>query len=120
MVLEQSHELRDGVLFDCRNVMDTAKHCMARNEYLSGKTDGHQDAVAELLMAGALEVIAQSEFVPGQMFKVFNAWAVADEVKEGSQGTVGGIDIREARLQLNFFVRLGRQPRLAAVAGNAD
>ncbi|MFC3549573.1 hypothetical protein ACFOLC_00925 [Lysobacter cavernae] len=37
MARDRQFEIRDGVLFDRHNVLDTAKHCWVRNLYLQAK-----------------------------------------------------------------------------------
>ncbi|MFC3549574.1 hypothetical protein ACFOLC_00930 [Lysobacter cavernae] len=67
-----------------------------------------------------LEHIQRDDYKPGQLFPVFNAWAVVDAFAPGSTGMLGGQDIRHASLRANFFVRLGRQPELREVNEDAS
>lgn len=107
-------DVRDRVSFDCRNVLDTAQHCRARNPYLQSNADS-SEAVAEMFMEEVLKHIQRGEYRAGQVLPIYNAWVVIDEITPDSKGVMGGQDIAEARLRANFFVRLGRQPSLREI-----
>lgn len=91
--------------FDPHNVKETASYCRVRNDFLQANTRDTGDA-AEALISEVLKQIRKENFTPGAMFKTYNAWCVVDEI------TVAHGTSNTTRLQANFFVRLGRQPRL--------
>ncbi|MGH8032420.1 MAG: hypothetical protein ACREO8_08675 [Luteimonas sp.] len=105
--------MRDGVLFDHHNVLDTAKHCWTRNLFLQGRAT--VDGAAEALITEALQEIREG-VVAGKLFSIYNAWCVVDAITPGTTGTIGGASLPDARWQANFFVRLGRQPELQAIS----
>jgi len=109
-------EIRDRVVFDHRNVIETANHCWARNGYLQGKA-ASVEAAAEKLIAEVLKHVGTE--APGTMFPIFQAWCVLDPISPGSVGKVGDQEISQADWQANLFVRLGRQPVLRTVGGGA-
>lgn len=119
MARDRESEIRHGVLFDRHNVLETARYCRARNGYLQHKAE-NDEAAAELLIADVLEQVQRNDYKPGQMFHIFNAWAVVDVPAPGSRGLVAGLDITDVRFHANFFVRPGRQPTLQLVESHSD
>jgi hypothetical protein len=43
---------------------------------------------------------------------------VADAIKPGATGLIGGVSLPDAQWDANFFVRLGRQPILREVSSD--
>ncbi|MBA3487735.1 MAG: hypothetical protein H0T88_11210 [Lysobacter sp.] len=113
MARDREFEIRDGVLLDRHNVAATAKHCWVHNRVLQARAT--VEAAAETLIAETLQQIEQG-WVAGQLFPVYNAWCVVDVPTPGTTGMIGGVNLSDARLHANFFVRLGRPPALRGIS----
>lgn len=107
-------EIRDGVLLDCKNLIETAKYSYSRSPWIQANFDG-ADATADKLVAEVMQHIHDGAAVSGQIFPLAAAWCVLDAAPPGSKGEYGGKDISEARWKATFFVRLGREPSLHVV-----
>lgn len=101
-------EVRDDVQFDPQNVAETASYCRVRNDFLQANTRDAGDA-AESLISEMLAQVRKVDFSLGAMFPIYNAWCVVDEI------TIAHGASNTTRLEANFFVRLGRLPRLRDV-----
>ena len=106
-------EIREGVQFDLLNVRETASHCRARNNFLQANTQ-NADQAAEALISEVLKQIHRGTFALSEMFPVYNAWCVVD-----SHTITKGVSHTQ-RLEANFFVRPGRQPRLRDANDDRD
>jgi hypothetical protein len=118
MARDRDYVLRDGVLFDVHNLNETASHCWVRNRYLQGLAATAAEA-RELLLTLVLEHVAREKYHLGQMAPAYNAWFVVDGFDAKRPYTPPGIDRDEAatiRLEVNFFVRPGREPILRDAA----
>jgi len=111
---QRDYFIRDGVLFEADNVRETARLCLPRNLILQSVC-ASIDAAAERFVQEVLSRIAAGTYQLDQMMRVYDAWFVVDQPAPRSFG-IADIDLSQAKLQVNFFVRPGRQPILRKVA----
>jgi len=115
MTRQREYFIRDGVLFDAHNVRETARHCLPRNPLLQGLCGTSAEAAAERFIQEALTRITKLQHQPGEMVLVYNAWIVVDPPTPRLFG-IADVDLNQAMLEVNFFVRPGRLPPLRGIA----
>lgn len=112
MDIDRQFFVRDGVTFEKNNLTATAAHSYPRNALLQAQCGSWED-VAKRFVTDVLNRIVSKDYELGAMQMLYNAWFVVDEVVIADPTT---LQPQPAQLQVNFFVRLGREPELVELS----
>lgn len=108
----RGQQVIDGVLIDEENVERTVEYSRTHNRF---NRDASSAEVRERLMQEAFKELHGPSFQPGHMVQAYDAWFVIDEFPKGTLFNAEPAQSNPPRYELNFFVRLGRQPNMSAI-----